>query len=234
MKTVGLLFCVLGVTLAFPAGDSGSNEAMMQMYRFYGALQQFFPHGFSAQPAVVNPQPNPAPAAPQPPAQTPGGLFFNFPGMARMPPKGDGSEEEGGHGGFYPPYGYPFGGVGNAPPRPPNSEEEEGAEAEEAGGPEGAEGAEPADAGTPVPDVAVVEAPVEAVAVAVPSADIAVVDPADVATVAAIAAEAAAVPQDVPAGIVVDAAAMAPEFSPKGDVPLPPIVIADASPQPLP
>ncbi|KAJ8407487.1 hypothetical protein AAFF_G00273440 [Aldrovandia affinis] len=190
MKTVLLFSCVLGMSLAFPVRDSGSNEAMMrQMYRFYEAFQQ-----------QVNS------AAAQPPAQGQDGLFFNLHGMAGMPMGEESDEEEVPHGSHYP-----HGGAGSKPALALNSDEvEEAEEAEEAEGAEGAEGAEaveaePAAAGTQGPDVPSTGAPTEVAAEA--AADPVVTDTVAVDTVAVdtVAVDTVAVPPpDLPNDVAAD------------------------------
>ncbi|XP_059409277.1 uncharacterized protein LOC132143143 isoform X4 [Carassius carassius] len=140
MKALAFLMCLLGSSIAAPAPDSGSSEAinghantalqLMELYRMFGHLQQ---QAAPAAPAPVNAQSQVSPQAPQQ------GYFLN---PALFAPRGDESDEEGApqFRGFYPPYGS----QPAQPAAPLNSDEAEGAEEAEVV----EAGAEPEPAGT--------------------------------------------------------------------------------------
>ncbi|KAI1887534.1 hypothetical protein AGOR_G00191300 [Albula goreensis] len=228
MKTVLLFSSLLCVSLAFPVGDSESNEELMQMYRLYSTLQHQQSNPAEAQPAA--PGVNQAAAQPQLPAQ---GIFF--PGMAGML-KGEESEEE----------VVPQDGVGTMPAQSPNSEEAEAAEAEgaeaegaEAGGPEaGVAEAEPALPGTQGPETVAMGIPTD---VAPPAAtvDTVVMDTAvnpspDAAEVIAVAVVAVAeLPAD-PAPADLSLSVDSPDLSVKDNMAVTPLTDAEAAPpQPI-
>ncbi|XP_050984811.1 enamelin isoform X2 [Labeo rohita] len=236
MKAVAFLMCLLGSSLAAPAPDSGSNEAiighantalqLMELYRMLGHLQQ---QGFGAvptgaqvpavpavpaapaapaAPAPVNTQPQVSPQVPQQ------GFFFN---PALFAPNGDGSDEEGApqFRGFYPPYGY----QPAQPAAPLNSDEAEGAEEAEAA--EAAEvAAEPEPAGTAatvdataanVDATAANEIPPVDVVVEIPPVDAVVDVPVEPATEVIAAAVPSLVPEVPAVAVEIDTTLVGPD-----------------------